>query len=400
MKRLILPLAIVLSVAACGSTTNDTTTTSPTLPTSSSTLASEPTTTVDTFGVAITATGPPGLIEAITAGYRYAGGTGPLPSATPGFAEHLAGATPSGDINAEFGLTVAELSDGWVGVGVWQDDLVLATSADGEAWALVGGRLTSMGLAPYFGDEPHRLFIIGSDARTKQDPVKLRADSLHLVNVAPDGSSASIVGLPRDTYVEASYGGKTKFTNVMSGRGPEVVVATGTLLTALEFDGYIVTGFSGFTKLVNNFGGFEIDIPFDMAEPKSKAYFSAGRQMIDGFQALAFARNRMLKGGDFTRSFHHGVIMQWGLASVIGKGPLNIPTDLKLLDEYTFTNLPIENRLLVLAALFELDPFEIPNIVVDGTPGMAGKASVVFLNDSAFNVFADLADGRLDETGE
>jgi len=400
MKHVIPSLAFVLGVAACGNTVNDTTTTYPTLPTSSSTMASTTTTTLDTFDVAITAPGPPGLIEAIMAGYRYAGGTGPLPLATPGFAEHLGGGTPSEDIEAEFGLTVAELSDGWVGVGVWRDDLVLATSPDGEAWTLVGGRMPSMGLAPYFGDQPHRLFIIGSDARTRQDPVKLRADSLHLVNVAPDGSSASIVGLPRDTYVEASYGGKTKFTNVMSGRGPEVVVETGTLLTGLEFDGYIVTGFSGFTKLVNNFGGIEIDIPFDMAEPKSDAYFSAGKQMIDGFQALAFARNRTLKGGDFTRSFHHGVIMQWGLASVIGKGPMNIPTDLELLDRYTFTNLPIENRLLVLAALFELDPFEIPNIVVDGTPGMAGKASVVFLNDPAFEVFADLADGQLDDAGE
>ena len=49
-----------------------------------------------------------------------------------------------------------------------------------------------------------------------------------------------------------------------------------------------------------------------------------------------------------------------------------------------------------MAALSQLDPFEIPNLVVDGTPGMAGAASVVFLNESAFTVFEDLADGYLD----
>ncbi|MDH3194169.1 MAG: hypothetical protein OEM40_07630, partial [Acidimicrobiia bacterium] len=130
------------------------------------------------------------------------------------------------------------------------------------------------------------------------------------------------------------------------------------------------------------------------------AYFTAGKQMIDGFQALAFARNRTLKGGDFTRSFHHGVIMQWGLASVIGKGVLEIPNNLAILDEHTFTDLSPEKRLLVMAALFELDPFEIPNVVVDGTAGMAGAASVVFLNDPAFEMFTDLADGRLDDPGE
>ncbi len=60
----------------------------------------------------------------------------------------------------------------------------------------------------------------------------------------------------------------------------------------------------------------------------------------------------------------------------------------------------MEKRLLVLAALFELDAFEIPNIVVDGTPGTAGSASVVFLNDGAFEVFEDLADGVLNRVEE
>lgn len=399
MKRLIPLLALAIAVSACGSRANDTTTTSPTIPPSSTAPSTLATTTTVAFGVTVNAEGPAGLVEAISDAYAYVGGSGPAPAATPGFVAHLATGTQKPAVTADFEIGVAELTDGWVGVGTWADDLILATSADGVDWTLVGGRLSSVELAPYYGSEPHRLFIIGSDARSKEDPIKLRADSLHIVSVAADGSSASIVGLPRDSYVETSYGGKTKFTNVMSGRGPEVVVATGEMLTGLEFDGYIVTGFSGFVKLVNNFGGFEIEIPFAMNEPKSKAVFSAGLQMVDGRQALAFARNRTLKGGDFTRSFHHGVIMQWGLAAVIGKGPLNITTDLDLLDRYTYTDLPIEKRLLVLAALFELDPFEIPNIVVDGTPGMAGAASVVFLADSAFEVFTDLADGRLDNPG-
>lgn len=398
MKTLTLLLACVLTLSACSSNTDDTTTTTPTIAPPPTTLAT--TTTLDEFDVTITGTGPSGLLEAIGAAYLFAGAAGPQPPATPAFAEHLGTATTGEDISATYETTIAELADGWVGVGVWNDDLVLATSPDGEDWTLVGGRLTSIALAPFFGDTAHQLFIIGSDARTKQDPLKLRADSLHIVTIAADGSSASIVGLPRDSYVEAPYGGKTKFTNIMSGRGPEIVVETAETLTGLDFDGYIVTGFSGFVKLVNDYGGFEIDIPFNMAEPKSKAYFSAGKQMIDGFQALAFARNRTLKGGDFTRSFHHGVIMQWGLASVIGKGPLDIPNDLALLDKHTFTDLSPEKRLLVLAALFELDPFEMPNLVVDGTPGMAGAASVVFLNDPAFEVFTDLADGRLDDVGE
>ncbi len=396
MRRLIPFLAFTFAVAACGTDAADTTTTRPTVPPATTSTSTSTTTTIDVFDVAINSTAPGNLGGAIADAYLYAGDAGVAPAASDGFARHLSGGVSSGDIVADFEVTTAELAEGWVAVGIWEDDVLLATSSDGEAWTLVGGRLTSMGLTPYYGESNHRLFIIGSDARSKEDPLTLRADSLHIVSVASDGSSASIVGLPRDTYVETSYGGKTKFTNVMSGRGPETVVATGELLTGLEFDGYMLTAFAGFVRIVDKFGGFEIDIPFDMAERKSKAYFSAGLQLIDGQQALAFARNRTLSGGDFTRSFHHGVIMQWGLSAVIGRGLLDVPENLQILGNHTFTDLSVEKRLLVLAALFELDAFEIPNIVVDGTSGTAGSASVVFLNDGAFDVFEDLADGVLD----
>ncbi len=310
MTRLIPLIALVLVASACGGDAIDTTTTTPTIPPSTTATTSTPTstaTTIDEFDVTINSTAPGDLADAITTAYLHSGGVGAAPTASQGFAGHLSGGLIPGDIVADYEVSTAELAEGWVAVGVWEDDILLATSPDGEAWTLVGGRLTSMGLSPYYGESNHRLFIIGSDARSKEDPLTLRADSLHIVSVASDGSSASIVGLPRDTYVETSYGGKTKFTNVMSGRGPETVVATGEILTGLEFDGYILTAFAGFVRIVDKFGGFEIDIPFDMAERKSKAYFSAGLQLIDGQQALAFARNRTLSGGDFTRSFHHGV---------------------------------------------------------------------------------------------
>ena len=40
-------------------------------------------------------------------------------------------------------------------------------------------------------------------------------------------------------------------------------------------------------------------------------------------------------------------------------------------------------------------PAAVPNVVLPGSSGLAGQASVVFLSESASDVFADLADGRL-----
>lgn len=396
MKHISVFLLLTVAVAACSSEAESLPTTQPTLPTTTTTAPPATSTTI-LAPVSVTVDGVPnGLATAIANVYETASGIAEATHLTPGLANHLDSLTNSTDISAQYTTTIHEGSPAWVAVAVWEDDIALASSPDGEEWTIVGGRFDSIGGQPYYGDETFQFLVIGSDARTSQDPLTLRADSLHIVTIAPDASTASIVGLPRDSYVETPYGATTKFTNVMSGRGPDVVVETGEMLTGLDLDGYIVTGFGGFVKIVNDFGGMEIDIPFDMAEPKSDAYFTAGKQFIDGFQALAFARNRTLAGGDFTRSFHHGVIMQWGLATAQSKGALQIPAMIRLLEKHAFNDLGSDQLLLILAATFELRPFDIPNIVVDGTPGYAGEASVVFLNDSAFTVFEDLADGVLD----
>ena len=56
-------------------------------------------------------------------------------------------------------------------------------------------------------------------------------------------------------------------------------------------------------------GGVDVEVPFAMAEPKSDAFLSAGLQTLFGTDALAFSRNRTIPGGDFTRSFHHGLVV-------------------------------------------------------------------------------------------
>ena len=213
-------LSLILLVSACSGDANDTTTTQPTVPAPTTTSTSTTTTTLDVLDVEISGVDHGDLSEQIGAVYAYVGGIGEAPIATPAFVDHLATGEVPGDVIAAFTGSVAELQAGWVAVATWEADVLLATSTDGAAWTLVGGHLPSLGVSAWYGSEPHQLFIIGSDARTAEDPLTLRADSLHIVSVAPDGSSASIVGLPRDSYVETSYGGKTKFTNVMSGRGP------------------------------------------------------------------------------------------------------------------------------------------------------------------------------------
>ena len=396
---LTLLVALTTALTACSNEAAPTTTTTTTTP---PTTQAPTTTTPPVSEVSVAGADLPGdLGDETRAVYEAAlGFDGAAPQVRPALAAHLdAIGAPALEepLIIEANVSRAEAYGEHVAVVTSGDDVILATSRNGLDWRVVGVKLASLGQAPWYGDEPRQIFVIGSDARTGQDPLKLRADSLHIISMTPDGAHISIVGIPRDSWVETPSGGMNKFTNILSGTGPEAIVTTGETLTGLDIDGYVITGFQGFAQMINAYGGFDVDIPFAMNEPKSKAYFNAGVQLLDGIEALAFARNRTLAGGDFTRSFHQGVIMQWAMREVQRRGIEEGPSSLALLDRYTWTDFDAETLLLISAAIFEQeDGLAVPNIVLDGVPGMAGSASVVFLSDSVQDTFADMADGILE----
>jgi LCP family protein required for cell wall assembly len=402
IRLLAAALAAMVVVSSCtgGSPTEPITTTPPST-TSTTTATTVTTTTVPQATVSVSLVdGPDGLDEAVADLYLYAADPSvqPAPSrVSSGLIDHLSGLdSRSEEITVDGEVAVGEIVDTQVAVMTSGDDVVLAVADSDGTWRIVGARLTRFESPAWFGESPRLVLVIGSDARPGQNPLGYRADSLHLIGTVPASGAGAIVGIPRDAWVEASYGGNNKFTNVMASRGPEVVLETARNLTGLPLEGYLVTGFLGFEQLVDAFGGFDFDVPFAMAEPQSKAYFAAGLQLFSGADALAFARNRTLAGGDFTRSFHHGLLMIAALRKVQSLGFGDLPRLLELLVEYTWTDLDAEQLLTLGASAYELDPETLTNMVVEGQVGTAGSASVVFLTEEAFSTFEDLADGALE----
>jgi LCP family protein required for cell wall assembly len=392
-------LATAIAAAACTSATEPSTTT--TAPTTSTSAPTTSTATLPETTVSLElADAPTGLDGAVLDLYAYAAdpSAGEAPDLPAGLTSHLADLGQTlGEVSVSGTVTVGQILESQVAVVVADEDIVLAVADQPGAWRIVGARLSRFDKSSWYGDSPRLALVIGSDARPGQNPLGYRADSLHLIGVEPDTGQGAIVGIPRDSWVEASYGGKNKFTNVMASRGPEVVLETARNLTGLPLEGYLVTGFLGFEGLVDAFGGFEFDVPFAMNEPKSKAFFDAGLQLFDGSDALAFARNRTVSGGDFTRSYHQGLLMVAAMRKVQSLGIADLPRILELVGEYVWTDLSAEQLLTLAAMTYELDPDTLPNQVVDGQVGTAGKASVVYLTDAAFATFADLADGVLEE---
>ncbi|MFI9831830.1 LCP family protein [Streptomyces sp. NPDC051913] len=168
--------------------------------------------------------------------------------------------------------------------------------------------------------------IVGSDSRagmSAEEKKKLhtgsaegkRTDSMMILHTGSNGDT--LISLPRDSDVEiptfvGSESGKTykgtgrhtKLNAAYAEDGPELLVRTVEYNTGLHIDHYVEIGFAGFANIVDAVGGVEITIPKGgMKDTKSGADFEAGKQTLNGEEALAFVRTRYaLKASDLDRT--------------------------------------------------------------------------------------------------
>jgi len=357
-----------------------------------------PVTTTPPPAVTLTSTGnqsAPGLLRVVAEFYTWlVDRTAEAPPIPDGLAAHVGSVEIDQVLDLPVEISWSALADGSkVAVALVGNDVVLAVAEEDE-WEIVGAGLTGFGLDPWYGDPVRHVLIIGTDARPHESQPELRADSIHILAASMPERGGALVGFPRDAYVTASYG-SDKFTSVNVRAGTDEMVRITEDLSGLTMEGYVLTGFAGFKSLVNKLGGVEVDVPFRMSDKDAKAYLDAGLQVLDGGDALAFSRNRHIDGGDFTRSFHQGVVIQAGMRGMQALGIQELPGLLRRLSEQAWTDLSSAQLLQLGAVAYELDPANLTNIVLPGRVGSAGGASVVYLDAAADDIFADLADGLL-----
>ena len=316
-----------------------------------------------------------------------------------GLAAFLAEATVPADLELTGDFVTGDLADGKRVAVVTAGDDVLLAADEGDGWAIVGARLESLGLEPWYGEPVRHVLIIGTDARPGYIERVFRADSLHILSSNIAANAGAVVGIPRDTYVDTPYGRKDKLSSVNARADSEAVVDIVRDLSGLPVKGYIITGFQSFRRMVDAFDGVVVDVPFAMNDPKSSAFLSAGEQVLWGQNALAFSRNRSIQGGDFTRSFHQGLVILGALDKVLGGGLADLPGLLSLLAQYTWTDLSAGDLLTLAAGAYEIDPANVGHLVLPGTVHDISGASVVILDDSVEATYRDLDDGIITPGG-
>lgn len=270
--------------------------------------------------------------------------------------------------------------------------LVLTFSGVGYlAIGRLGGEMASVGNLALGGgpgfkqdsiDGAMDILLVGSDSRTdaqgnplsQQELASLNAgvadgeentDTIMLIRIPNDGSRATAVSIPRDTYVNQGDMGNMKINGVYSAHKGEVVdrmtkenedaVAEGKnaphtekeieqagtaagraalldqvhALTGIEVDHYAEIGLLGFVLLTDAVNGVDVCLNNDVKDPMSGADFKAGRQTISGAKALTFVRQRYeLPRGDLDRIVRQQAYMASLVNKMLDTGTLTNPSTL------------------------------------------------------------------------
>lgn len=169
--------------------------------------------------------------------------------------------------------------------------------------------------------EPFTVLIMGVDSTLQE--VKNGAangDALILVTFNPKTLNATVLSIPRDTFVPIMCFRnhiKNKITH-SAWYGESCVERTIENFTGIDIDYYVTINFKGVVGLIDAIGGIDIDVPFTFCEQDSERRFEEyeiclqkGYQHLNGEQALAFARHRKtLKTGDLQRGFDQQIVIE------------------------------------------------------------------------------------------
>lgn len=242
-------------------------------------------------------------------------------------------------------------------------------------------------------DKPIFILAMGNDGRPG-DTIT-RGDALHLIGINPGQGRATILDIPRDTYVAIPGRGRDKVNAAHASGGAALQAKAVGALVGVDVSFVVDADFQGFTQMVDEMGGVDVDVPFAMNDRFSGAVFEPGRVHMDGTAALAFARNRQISGGDFRRTENQGLLLVAGL-SKLRTGPHGAGDLVKYVSvlarhaRLDGLGLIEAYRLARLAA--SLDPQNVRNVVMPGAAGNAGGASVVNVGAGADALFADFRD--------
>lgn len=186
------------------------------------------------------------------------------------------------------------------------------------------------------GNTAMNILVLGSDSRGSSEAdveantaTDQRADTLMLVHVPADRKKTYAISLMRDLWIDIPGVGESKINAALAYGGVPLMVQTVESLLQQRIDHVAMIDFQGFKGLTDALGGVEVDvrIPFAPSSgPKAGQVYDAGKQTLNGDEALAFVRERKaFSDGDYQRVRNQQAYLKAIIGKVIARETLTNP---------------------------------------------------------------------------
>ena len=256
-------------------------------------------------------------------------------------------------------------------------------------------------LGSKFVGQAQNILIAGNDDRTNmtnaevaalqtgRDGGSMNTDTDMLVHVPADGSSVTLISLPRDSYVAIPGYGMDKlnaayaygYTNASGSAnqrraaGASLLIRTVQNLTGLKVDHFVLVSMIGFYRLAQVVGGISVNLCH--AENDTVAYnqsigsdggsgfvMSAGHHVLTPVQALAFVRQRHnLTNGDIDRTARQRYFLTAAFRKLASAGTLLNPSKLQQLINAVDTSMFVDASMNILDLAQQLADLNANNII-------------------------------------
>ncbi|HEV7525559.1 MAG TPA: LCP family protein [Acidimicrobiia bacterium] len=238
-------------------------------------------------------------------------------------------------------------------------------------------------------NSPFFILLVGNDSRPGVGGA--RGDALHVLGVNPAMHRATMIDIPRDTCWAGDK------INVGNTRGPRTQANDVGGLLGVPIAYVVDVDFAGFTGLVDGVGGVDVNVPTQMHDVYSGAFFSPGKIHMSGDRALAFSRDRHdFPTSDIVRTHNQGLLILDAMRQLRSQMQ-NAPGEFKLLAllgrHAQLDGIGIKDLYRLGRIAFSLNPDQIQNITIPYTGG-----SCLGLGAGAGGLFADFRDDAVVES--
>ncbi len=259
----------------------------------------------------------------------------------------------------------------------------------------VSGRVAERDIAAAFHKRRLNFLILGA----QED--EGNTDTIILAHLDLDHRLATLVSIPRDTWVPIPHHGHQKINSAYGYGGAQLTARIVGELTGTHVDATLAVDPRGAKQLVDALGGLNIDVEHEMDYDDNYGdlhiHLKKGEQYLDGGQTLEYMRFRHDIESDFGRMRRQQQVVHQ-IVKTVGE-PQNwskIPRIVALARKDVQTSLS-DAQLQALVELYRgVPPDNVRSFTIPGRAAFVGDASVVLIDERWAKLVGTLACGPVD----